>query len=140
MFPSKSLYYLNLMGIQPWVRRERRIEHKWLVLVSSPLHGKSLNFLHNILHVMGIEIKQCVVKDVSEQALQLLEDLRWKPVSVLCFSTSKPMSEKLPTDFPVFSFSDLGDFIKNPKQKKELFQKIASSLSTINPYYRAHAS
>ena len=127
MYSNQTLYYLQQLGITPWVRRK--------TLVSKP---RLSIFIPNILPLMAEHLLQNLIDflnlDNGNYTITKIEEtnrLNPEPTEIALFFGTSLVSQ-IDDHFEKKIISqDLNAIIKDPKQKKQLFQQ----LSLIKEYF-----
>ncbi|KTD82273.1 hypothetical protein [Legionella waltersii] len=133
MYDNLSLYYLNKMGIIPWINRAKpsktspicdsKIE-KMFVIMPSQCNTKSKYLLKQIESFVDLDENRVEHITYNDQILSLVVDgyLNRMLLGVLCFDSNTSLSEKLkPFVDQNLLFIDLESLISFPKMKKQAF-------------------
>lgn len=130
MLSNVSLYYLNQIGITPWVNKPKLspiIESKLAVLVPDNLSSKAKSLLKQLLSCLSLQEKDLLIlrgqkhNDFTQQ----------RPLAVLSFDTRINAVE--PLDCPFFANQELEQLLTNPKAKKQVFENLMQINKLIAP-------
>jgi DNA polymerase III psi subunit len=136
MYSEASLYYLNQLGIRPWIKRTAA-EHnsaveqeviKLLVLISANLSQKGQALLQQMLAYLRISKQEFKVVFVDKQSD--VHQMQQTPTAVLVFGLKDLMSD-IPWHCPVIQSMDPDYLIANPFKKRTVFH----DLNTINQLF-----
>lgn len=110
-----QLYYLNQLGIVPWVQRTKETEAiKLAVILPEQPSQKGKNLLKQMLLFVGLPENE--VHITSSAALN-----KSMPLAALALGVAPS-----DTNFPIFSGENLEFILNNPSCKKQIFSTLAN--------------
>lgn len=140
MFDNLKLYYLNQLGINPWVNKENTIkssspDHKnkasgaKLAIFTTPfLDIKAVSLLNKMIAYLSLPEHELIIINAEDkdQYLQLNKQLKINPPRVVLNLSANIDSISRDWDFtcPVLSNIDLNSLLINPLGKKEIFNDL----------------
>ncbi|CEG56795.1 DNA polymerase III subunit psi [Legionella fallonii] len=128
MYSNLTLYYLNQIGITPWVNKElipnlidqpnETSTHPIIVLISTELSDKMRSLFNQMMDYIDITQDEVLVVAVREQELEnkLLDKA---PQALLSLG---PNVNDLNLPYPIFQGLALEYLLDNPLSKREVFQ------------------
>ncbi|MDI1352332.1 MAG: DNA polymerase III subunit psi [bacterium] len=136
MFNNLTLYYLNQMGIIPWVDKEGAkttnvdpIAVK-LILITSKMSNKTQIFFNRVLDYLNLAEKDLSMitlgENNKEAQKQIINTMITKaiPQAVLILGLNKDLLTPHNVQCPIISVSNPEYFMDNPTAKKSLFQEL----------------
>ncbi|WP_127098732.1 DNA polymerase III subunit psi [Legionella sp. km772] len=129
MYTNLDLYYLNLMGIRPWLDKKSLQansvpqDYKLLIFTSSNLASKEQSLLKQIIFFLALDdkqVKHLEVKDNSFTDSSL--NAKW----ILAFGDSGPYKSTT-----ILETNSLSEVINRPILKKKLFKCLVSLKSNL---------
>ncbi len=134
MYSNLNLYYLNLMGIKPWLNKNNlnpnktNIEVKLLILTSSNLSIKEKTLLQQIIHFLALENEH--YKHVELQNGILSDERALESKCILILGDDSELNHSVIktciTTKVFFKSNSLNELINNPLLKKKLFKLLVS--------------
>ncbi|MFJ1267768.1 DNA polymerase III subunit psi [Legionella lytica] len=128
MYSDLTLYYLNQIGIRPWIKREVLQELpqkksnavKLAVFVSSALSTKAQYLLQQMIGYLNLQDDEFTVISAQKGQLQS-RGTNLSLLATLVFGRGQDqLFAKEPT--PVFNTFDLDYILNNPSQKRTVFK------------------
>ncbi len=133
MYSNLTLYYLNQMGITPWVNKEHisnlirqsneKSAHKLVVLTSIALNDKMRSLFQQMMDYINLQHNDVLIMTVRELELgnnkwceQFLDKI---PQALLSFG---PNINDLNLPYPTFQSLPFEYLLDNPSSKKEVLQ------------------
>ncbi|MDR3501841.1 MAG: DNA polymerase III subunit psi [Legionella sp.] len=135
MYSNLTLYYLNQIGIRPWVKREAQEQPqeisnavKLAVFVSSTLSAKAQSLLQQMIGYLNLNNDEFTVISAQKNELQQ-RYTAMAPFAALVFGLCQ---EQLPAkeQTPVFNTFDLDYLLSNPSEKRTVF-KVLSEIKQL---------
>ncbi|USQ12877.1 DNA polymerase III subunit psi [Legionella lytica] len=134
MYSNLTLYYLNQIGIRPWIKREvqEQLQEKpnsvkVAVFVSSTLSTKARSLLQQMIRYLNLNEDELTVIPTQKEELHRYASLT--PFATLVFGLSQEqLLAKEQT--PVFNTLDLDYLLSNPKEKRTVF-KVLSEIKQL---------
>lgn len=134
MYSNLTLYYLNQIGIRPWIKREvqEQLQEKpnsvkLAVFVSSTLSTKARSLLQQMIRYLNLNEDELTVIPTQKDELNRYASL--KPFATLVFGLSQEqLLAKEQT--PVFNTLDLDYLLSNPREKRTVF-KVLSEIKQL---------
>lgn len=131
MFSELSLYYLNHLGIRPWIRRDSDIQNvpaELVIFLHHQLNEHTELFLKNVLQYLNISYDEKKIittneLDFEQQYYEFLE--HYKPQIVLFFGFEHVLHNRLPSNPNLLSMESVNTLMCNGLQKKSLFLKLS---------------
>lgn len=130
MYTNLTLYYLNQMGIVPWVHKGcdasvelRPISCSLLVVLSSALSNKAQSLFNQMLNYLGLAETELMILTLahSDELISYL-DVN-KPLFIVAFGLS--LNDIVPNDAQMLSNSSLEEILMHPANKKQVFQQLS---------------
>lgn len=130
-YTNLSLYYLNQMGITPWVTRSKKKDTTQLAVVVPPSQSpKAQSLLKNMLDFLGLSPEEvCIIQDKKSEDLKALDTSSLSALLLLGFG-----AQEYAFSCPLFLGANPEVLIKNPLHKKELFK----ALHTLKNHLSQH--
>lgn len=130
MYPNSKLYYLNQMGITPWVIKEKGNKSspsinnlKLIVLNAKNLSDKARALFNGIINYLNLNEQQFSnVEDEAHFAALIPQIQHGQPFAILNFDSKFSCLQQ--SDWPVFSSLNLETLIQTPVYKKKLFVEL----------------
>ncbi|CAM4495035.1 MAG: hypothetical protein LEGION0403_FIIPPAGN_00523 [Legionella sp.] len=127
MYSNLTLYYLNQIGIRPWIKREAQEQPqeisnavKLAVFVSSTLSTKAQSLLQQMMGYLNLNDAEFTVISAQKDERQQ-RDTNLRPFAILAFGLSQEqLSAKERSS--VFNTFDLDYLLKNPREKRTVFK------------------
>lgn len=120
MYTEQNLYYLNQMGIEPWV--VKTTGPRLLVLTTnSQQTEKEKTLLEALLNFMGLPKTEVLLKSI-ESIHEDMNQLAYSSLIAVLQLTDKKQDVKIPC--PCFYSLSLKQLLANPKAKKELLMEL----------------
>lgn len=134
MYSNLTLYYLNQIGIRPWIKREvqEQLQEKpnsvkVAVFVSSTLSTKARSLLQQMIRYLNLNEDELTVIPTQKEELPRYASLT--PFATLVFGLSQEqLLAKEQT--PVFNTLDLDYLLSNPREKRTVF-KVLSEIKQL---------
>lgn len=134
MYSNLTLYYLNQMGITPWINKEPRSNlvlqsnestvYQLVVLTSTPLNDKMRTLFHQMISYVNLQHEDVYIMTVGKQdGVQWGEQLLEKTGRALL--SFGPSINDLNLPYPKFHSVPLEYLLDNPSSKKEVFQVLS---------------
>jgi DNA polymerase III psi subunit len=127
MYSNQTLYYLNQIGIRPWIKREAQEQSqevtkavKLAVFVSSTLSAKAQFLLQQMMGYLNLSDDELTVISAQKNELQQ-RHTTVTPFVTLVFGLSQEQvvsKEKA----SVFNTFDLDYLLSNPSEKRTVFK------------------
>lgn len=150
MYDNLTLFYLNLMGIFPWLNRDSCISFnvddnsrtsKLLVFVPSQLNPGAAKLMKHILTFLGLE--QSRIKVIAHNSMESSTMENECPINplmgVLSFVPKLNIQSKIGNrDIPCLSTIELDALISNPLEKKKAFIDLAQFKVNLFKILNAH--
>jgi DNA polymerase III psi subunit len=145
MFSNLTLYYLNQLGITPWISKENvtisstkpnPVESrvfKLVVLISADLTGKAKSLFDRMLAYINIQDNEFLLLNIKQEAFSQGANSQWfaqidnsSPVAVLALglNTKTIFNDSNPTYAVVESLA-IDQLLNNPSNKKQVFQDLS---------------
>jgi hypothetical protein len=128
MYNPVSLYYLNQLGITPWIKKETLLNqnHSKLIVLYSANTTKKAELLWNkiisYLSIEGLELSLHCDNFLSELKMQLNKQI---PMAILVFGIN---SDSFPTDIvntcPIMYCPSMEYLLNNPLDKKQVLKNL----------------
>lgn len=142
MYSNTALYYLNQLGIRPWIKRTSLLFKednqtqqecfKLLVFISSTLSAKAKSLLQQMMACINLEQHELSIIPVEARDFSSQNSAQWQnqiPAAILVLGLNEsPLLQELHFSCPVFSSIDPEHLINHPVDKKIIFK----DLNTIN--------
>ncbi|MDR3442362.1 MAG: DNA polymerase III subunit psi [Legionella sp.] len=142
MYSNTTLYYLNQLGIRPWIKRtsllfkednQAQQEYfKLLVFISSTLSAKAKSLLQQMMTCINLEQHELSIIPVEERDFSSQNSAQWHnqtPAAILVLGLNEsPLLQEVHFSCPVLSSIDPDHLINHPADKKIIFK----DLNTIN--------
>lgn len=137
MYTPLTLYYLNQIGIRPWIKRnntERELttqDAKLFVLFPEHLSSKAKNLLKQMMNYVNLEQSALVLiplqnTQLNEYAFKMKQQ---NPLAILTWGfNSLEQSEDF--NCPILMCDAPDSLLQNPLKKKEIF-KVLSDLNQL---------
>lgn len=136
MYNSLHLYYLQQLGISPWLKVKAKNPHKLLIVLNSPSNPKATNLFERLRIAIALsenEVSVVFVDEVmSDETKRHLN--RLNPELVLDLGVSTEEMQRFKWACPVLKSYSPEFLLNNPLQKKVLFDAINyinQQLSTV---------
>lgn len=110
MYSESTLYYLNQIGIQPWVRKNVQ-QPRLLVLVPSQQSLKAQKLVQNMLGYLGLPKSELMLLGVTDMKNLELGSLK------VVWNLGARVLEDL-KNYPIVASCDPEYLVGNPAQKK----------------------
>lgn len=127
MYSNQTLYYLNQIGIRPWIKREAQEQSqevskavKLAVFVSSTLSAKAKFLLQQMMGYLNLSDDELTVIPAQKNELQQ-RDTTITPCVTLVFGLSQEQG-LAKEQAPVFNTFDLDYLLSNPSEKRTVFK------------------
>lgn len=142
MYSNTALYYLNQLGIRPWIKQTSLLFKednqtqqecfKLLVFISSTLSAKAKSLLQQMMACINLEQHELSIIPVESRDFSSQNSAQWQnqsPVAIWVLGLNEsPLLQELHFSCPVFSSIDPDQLINHPADKKIIFK----DLNTIN--------
>ena len=146
MFSNLTLYYLNRLGITPWINKEtslklldksNKIENnllKLVVLVSADLSSKAQVLLNRMMAYINVENDALLMVKILPQDLADNKDRQWstqiekntpRAVLVLGLNSNDLLADLNPA-YPVVQSFTPEYLLENPSYKKKVFHDLST--------------
>ena len=117
MYTEQNLYYLNQMGIEPWVLKTTG--PRLLVLVAEELHSdKERKLLQAILHFINLSQAEVLIKSITTLNTEVSQFENSSLIAVLLLTDDNEQDKKI--SCPCFKSPSLKKLLDHPKAKKQL--------------------
>lgn len=134
MYNNLTLYYLNQMGIVPWIRKETRSSMlasdasiRLLIMVPEHLTSKARALLDKLLaYINNAASKLLVIPDVQDTALmtQQLSAVQSSSM-IVSFGLDKALFDHNDSDHSIIHLDSLEHLLSYPREKKKLFMQLS---------------
>jgi hypothetical protein len=130
MYTDLSLYYLNQMGIRPWLKRidlSKQNTLKLLVFVHSALSIKGKSLLTQMISYLNLNQQELIIMFVQEKELLNNYDVQiaqQDPDAILILGFNKPFLPETHQNCHVIHSINPDDLIKNPLDKRKVFKDL----------------
>ncbi|WP_133135389.1 DNA polymerase III subunit psi [Legionella rowbothamii] len=135
MYNNLTLYYLNQMGIRPWIKREAQEQSqevskavKLVVFVSSTLSAKAQSLLQQMIGYLNLNDGEYTVLPAQKS------EVRKRYSAITSFATLvfglSPEELFSKEQAPVFNTFDLDYLLSNPSEKRTVF-KVLSEIKQL---------
>lgn len=146
MYSNLTLYYLNQMGITPWVNKEylsnleqqsnTKNAYQLVVLTSTAPNDKVHSLFHQMLNYINLQHDDVFIISVSENESggnvgKWSEQLLNKASQALL--SFGPNINDLNVPYPKFQSVSLEYLLNNPSSKKEVFQVLTRLKARLQP-------
>lgn len=145
MYSNLTLYYLNQMGICPWINKENSLESieksstvcplKLVVLVSNELKGKAESlFKHMMTYLNIINDELLIIKIKEEDSNQWISSVeKIRPQAILALGPDlKNKFVNLNLPYPALQSLAPEYLLNHPSYKKNAFQDLAQLKKLIS--------
>lgn len=140
MYSNTTLYYLNQIGIRPWVMRDRSISEvdcaiqqekfKLLVFIASNLSIKAQSLLKQMMAYINLCEQELAIIPVQENesfSNYNSHIKQKKPLAILFLGPNHRNEETyLNSDCPVFVSTDPEYLLVHPVEKRKVFNELSS--------------
>jgi DNA polymerase III psi subunit len=137
MYSDLTLYYLNQIGIRPWVKKEHhsalipaqhtpvlKIRSKLLILTAT-LQGKAELLLRKMIHCIGLTDEQLELIQIQDLSEHWLKNVN--PSALFSLGVDLPdFVSKALVDCPIIRSFSLEHLIEKPADKKRALQDLYS--------------
>ncbi|MFA6303408.1 MAG: DNA polymerase III subunit psi [Legionella sp.] len=110
MYSESTLYYLNQIGIRPWIRKNVH-QTQLLVLVPSQQSQKAQKLMQNMLEFLGLPKNEIMLLSATDTQKLELDSLK------VVWSLGAEVVEGL-KNYPIVLSCDPEFLLDNPAQKK----------------------
>jgi DNA polymerase III psi subunit len=136
MYDNLTLYYLNQMGIIPWINKAKLSKTsladtseraKLIVIIPRKLSTKSKHLMNQMLDFVDIEENKVEFITYSDQVLSVVLNgyQNRALLGVLCFDANPVLFQELmPFEDKSLSSIDLESLINSPIKKKQAFTEL----------------
>lgn len=129
MYSNQTLYYLNQIGIRPWIKRESTVSQttdsldalKLIVFISAHLSGRALSLLKQMLAYLNVPEHELTIISTSDQGLDNTLSHQ-KTQAVLLLGVA--LNNNVNFDCPVLTSMDPDYLITHPAEKKNAFKDL----------------
>ena len=130
MYSNLTLYYLNQMGIKPWIKKTtQQTQIKLLVIIPSNLSLKAQSLLKQILSFINLNSEKTRIISIQESIVLKAYD----PLAILLLGCNQSeLESNLNIKCPIFFGASLEYLIQHPSEKR----KILKELNLINELVR----
>jgi superfamily II DNA/RNA helicase len=127
MYDVNTCYYLNQMGIRPWIRKTLSAPKAyWVVMVSSTLQRNAQELLQQILQFLQDEQLIHVIKvtkeDSEDQVSQILK--QYSPQKIFVFGMHLADFFTNEAKYPTVLTLCPSQLIQQPSKKKQVFYEL----------------
>lgn len=140
MYSNTTLYYLNRMGIRPWIMRDlpksvedrviKQETFKLLVFIASNLSIKAQSLLKQMLAYINLAEQELTIISVQENDSFSDYNNRIKqknPLAILVLGLNQRNAQThLSSDCPVFISADPEYLLVHPVEKRKVFNELNS--------------
>ncbi len=127
MYSNLSLYYLNQLGIRPWIKRTEVLEDRLKLFVFSPsnLSIKATILLNQMIKYIHLDSNELILIPIQDSAS--LSDYRHQidqknPLAVLVIGINP---SQLNLNCPMVLCDSPDDLLQHPTHKKKVFQELS---------------
>ncbi len=135
MYSNLTLYYLNQIGIRPWIKREEQEQAQVLsnavklaVFVSSTLSVKAESLLQQMIGYLNLNDDEFTVISAQKIGLQP-RDMACASLATLVFGVSQEQVYTQEQSI-LFNTLDLDYVLSNPREKRTVF-KVLSEIKQL---------
>ena len=129
MYSNQTLYYLNQIGVRPWIKRESTLSLttdsldalKLIIFISAHLSGRARSLLKQMLIYLNVPEQELTIISVSEQEVDNAL-LYQRPQAVLLLGVEPKTS--LNFNCPVLTSMAPDYLITHPAEKKSAFKDL----------------
>lgn len=136
MYSDLALYYLNQIGIQPWISKEHAsalvpvnqlaaLKTPKLFILTPMLHGKAELLLRKMIHCIGLNDEHWETIQPQDLSRHWLDET--KPSALLSLGVVMPeFIADTPINCPVIPSLSLEHLINRPSDKKQVLKDLYS--------------
>lgn len=140
MYSDLNLYYLNQIGITPWITKEnnysvlnntqakKQLSHKLVVLTKSHYGTKAKILVKRILAFINLDQHELLILQVEDNASEIRGDQlnNISPLAILALGLkAEDIVTEVNLNCPMVSSVDLDYVIDNPFEKKKIFKDLS---------------
>ncbi len=127
MYSNLNLYYLNQMGIRPWIKRTEVLEDRVKLFVFSPsnLSIKATTLLNQMIKYIHLDSHELIlipVQDSGSLSHYKHQIDQKKPSAILVIGI---IPAQLNLNCPVVTCDSPDDLLQHPAHKKKVFKELS---------------
>ncbi len=142
MFSNLTLYYLNQLGIEPWINKKNSLKLrdksnqpvKLVVLISSDLNNKAQTLFNRMMTYISVKNDELLIIKVLEQDFAENQARQWlsqieknTPRAILTLGIDiNDLSAGLSSTYPIIQSFTLDYLLENPSYKKNIFHDLSA--------------
>lgn len=123
MYNNLDLYYLEHMGIIPWIKKDKPTHNpvRFIILLTDESSSKAQSLFKQILSYINISEESLLIIKLKDDIKLASQLENYRPMALLSLGAK---IGDLHLNYPVQEAASLDYLLKNPSYKKELLQKI----------------